>query len=117
MPILRVLSITCHEQEDWVEKDDAYIRINDVDFWGPKEMGKNQTRIVNKDYKFRRRAIIKLYEEDDLDPDDFLGDQVITKDHIGDGEVELPFKQDDAHYTMTVEVLDDNKRSFKDLIG
>lgn len=111
MPILRVLSIRCHEQEDWTGDDDPYIRINGIDFWGPKSMDTGQTRIINKSHSFSHRAIIKLYEQDDVDPDDYLGEQIVTRNHIGRGEIELPFKEDDANYSIWVEVLDDKKQS------
>ena len=48
-----------------------------------------------------------LHEADDWDPDDFLGEQVVTRQHIGHGEIELPFKEDDANYSIWVKVLDD----------
>ena len=107
MPILRVKRITCHEQEDWTGDDHAYIRINDTNFWGPKSMDVGQTRIINKPHFFSHRAIIRLHEADDWDPDDFLGEQVVTRKHIGHGEIELPFKEDDANYSIWVEVLSD----------
>ena len=101
MPICRVLRITCHKQEDWTGDDDAYITINGENFWGPKSMDTNQTREIRRDYQFRRRAKIVLYE-DDLDSDDCLGEQVITRADIGKGEQELPFKEDGANYSIWV---------------
>ncbi|QDU42650.1 hypothetical protein Mal52_11170 [Symmachiella dynata] len=117
MPILRVLSLICHEQEDNTGHDDAYIRINGSDFWGPKPIHEGQPRVINKDYLFNRRAKIGLYESDDWDPDDFLGEQMITKANVGQGEIELPFKEDDANYTIYVEVLADNKKSADAIIA
>ena len=117
MAILRVLRITCHEQEDWTGDDDAYININRKVFWGPKRMDTGQTRVINKPYFFGHRAIIRLYEQDDWDPDDFLGEQTVTRAYIGQGAVELPFKEDDANYSIWVEVLDDKTTSSGDPLG
>ena len=105
MPICRVLRITCHKQEDWTGDDDAYIKINGENFWGPKSMDTGQTREIRRDYQFLHRAKIALYEQDDLDPDDFLGVQVITREDIGKGEQELPFKEDGANYSIWVIAL------------
>ena len=104
MPICRVLRITCHEQEDWTGDDDAYITINGENFWGPKSMDTGQTREIRRDYQFRRRAKIVLYE-DDLDSDDCLGEQVITRADVGSGEQDLPFREDGANYTIRVIAL------------
>lgn len=105
MPICRVLRITCHEQEDLTGDDDAYIKINGANFWGPRSMDTGQTREIRRDYQFLHRAKIALYEQDDLDPDDFLGEHVITRADIGKGEQELPFKEDDANYSIWVIAL------------
>lgn len=111
MAILRVLRIQCHEKESWTVDDQPYIRIGGEPFWGPKSMDTGQTRPINKPYFFVHRAVIRLYDRDDWDSDDFLGEQVVARKYIGHGEIELPFKEDDASYSIWIEVLDDRKLS------
>lgn len=102
MPILKVMSIKCHEQEDLTGDDDAYIVINGRKFWGPKSMDTGQTRKINRVYEFNHKAVIKLYEED-WDPDDFLGQHTVTRQDAG--EQELRFAEDGADYSIWVNVI------------
>ena len=70
-------------------------------------MDKGQTRVINRPYRFGHRAVISLYEQDDWDADDFLGEQTVTRDFVGKGEMELNFMEDDARYGLWIEVLND----------
>ncbi len=68
-------------------------------------MDAGQTREIHRDYQFLHRAKVALYEDDALDEDDFLGEHVITRADVGTGLQELAFREDDANYSIWVEVL------------
>jgi len=104
MPICRLVRITCYEQEDWTGDDHPYIKINGEVVWGPKSMDTRQTREIRRDYQFLHRAKVALYEDDDWDGDDFLGEHVIIRADVGKGLQEFPFKEDDANYSIWIEV-------------
>ena len=105
MPICRLIRITCHEQEDWTGDDEPYIKINGKVVWGPKDMRKGETREIYRDYQFNHRARVALYERDDWDPDDFLGEHVITRADIDKGEQAFSFMEDGANYTIWIIAL------------
>lgn len=108
MPICRLIRITCHTQEDYLGRDYPYIRVNGKQLWGPKGMRAGQTLEIERSYRFVHRAIV--YEQDDYDPDDFLGEHQITRAEIGKGEQEFTFAEDDANYSIWIEVLADSGR-------
>lgn len=106
MPICRLYRITCHEQEDWSGDDHPYIKVNGEIVWGSKRMDVEQTHEIDVDCLFNHRAKVTLYERDDWDPDDFLGEHVVTRADIGKGEQEIPFAEDDASYSIWIIVLE-----------
>ena len=110
MPICRLIRITCHEQEDYTGRDHPYITVNGKRLWGPKGMRKEETREILRNYQFPRRAKVRLYEQDDYEPDDFLGEHEITRADIGEGEQEYTFAEDGANYSIWIEVFADPGR-------
>lgn len=116
MPILRLLTLKCIETEDSSGPDSAYITVGDRKVWGPKDINDGQTKVINKDVKFSRRAEIRLYDEDDLDANDFLGNHVVNKSEAGTGEQSKTFTEDDAVYRLWYIVLPDNKKSDAELL-
>ena len=113
MPICRLLRITCHKQEDNTGRDHPYIRVNGQRVWGPKGMEVEQTREIQRNVPFNHRAKVRLYEEDGVwpwDPDDFLGEHEVTRAYIGEGEQEFTFAEDDANYSIWIEVFADPGR-------
>lgn len=107
MPICRLIRITCHTQEDHTGRDHPYIAVNGKRLWGPKGMREGQTREIQRDYRFPRRATVRLYEQDDYEPDDFLGEHEVTGKDISKGEQEFTFAEDDANYSIWIEVFAD----------
>jgi hypothetical protein len=105
MPVLRLISIKCIRQEDWTGDDSAYLVVNGTKVWGRESMDDDQTRLINKDVLFNRRASLKLMEHDWPDNDDFLGEHLLTRADIDKGEQEIKFTEDDADYTVWLEVL------------
>ena len=104
MPRLNLKTLKCIETEDNIGADDAYMTVNDEIIWGPEKMNDGDERGVDKIYKFDHRAVIRLYDKDDLDPDDFLGERTITREDVGKGEQTHNFTEDDANYRLTFTV-------------
>lgn len=107
MPILRLLSLKCVEQEDTWGDDDAYITVNNETVWGPTEMDTDQTRAIGVDRHFLHQAEIRLYEKDDVDANDYLGQRMVSREDLGRGEQPAVFNQDGANYELWFVVLDD----------
>ena len=110
MPICRLIRITCHEQEDWTGKDHPYITVNGKRVWGPMGMEEGETREILRNYQFPRRALVRLYEQDDYESDDFLGEHEITRANVAQGEQEFTFAEDEANYSIWIQVFDDPGR-------
>ena len=73
-------------------------------------MKEEQTREIQRDYQFPRRAKVRLYEQDDYESDDFLGEHEVTRANIGEGEQEFTFAEDDTNYSIWIEVFADPGR-------
>ena len=104
MSICRVLRIRCHKRQD-NSYDEPYITVNGKRVWGGEKMSEGQTREIHQDSRFVRRAVVRLYEADWPDADDFLGKHVITRADIGSGEQELRFREAGANYSIWVIAL------------
>jgi hypothetical protein len=103
MSILRINAIRCIEQEDFWGDDDTFIVVNGQRVWGPQPMDEGQTRTINAEFAFNRSVEIKLFEVDDLDPDDFLGQVELRA--TDEGEHHLKFTEDDADYSLWVTIV------------
>lgn len=106
MPNLRLISLECHETEDSGD-DEAYLLVKGVKVWG-NDIDEGDVADLSglPLIWFRRRARIELMDEDWPDDDDSLGRTYARRSHIGQGEIEHPFTDDDARYTLTFEVLE-----------
>lgn len=109
MPILHLISIKCYEQEDTLGDDLAYLFVNGQKVWR-QYMDTNQSRPINTRQVFRRRAILKLYDQDGGynaggGDDDFLGRHEVIAAEAGQGVRTATFAEDDAHYKVWYEVL------------
>ncbi|GAB4173497.1 MAG: hypothetical protein Fur006_02870 [Coleofasciculaceae cyanobacterium] len=105
MPQLKLIALECIETEDSGE-DEAYLRVKGVKVWG-RSINSGQTADLSglPLISFNRRARIELYDEDWPDADDLLGITYAIRSHIGQGEIEYNFTDDDANYKLTFEVL------------
>lgn len=110
MPKCRLLRIRCNEQEDYTGRDHPFITANGKVMWGPIGMEKEQTRDIQRDYHFQRRVKLRLFEQDDYDPNDYLGEHEVNRKDIGQGEQELIFAEDGANYSLWIEVFADPGR-------
>lgn len=110
MPLLKLISLTCQDQEDDLGKDEPYLTIK-----GKKidcaPMGEGDTKSLThvEVFKFEGNISIKLRDEDWPDTDDYLGELVVKEPAAIDPEKELEgqFKNDDAEYFLRYRVLPD----------
>jgi hypothetical protein len=105
MANLRLISLECHTTEDSGD-DEAYLRVKGVKVWGG-DINSGQAVDLSGSalIEFNRRARIQLFDEDWPDSDDLLGTTYARRSHIGQGEIAYEFTDDDAHYTLTFQVL------------
>ncbi|MFE0186399.1 hypothetical protein [Streptomyces sp. NPDC058989] len=90
-------TLECVEQEDWNGADDIYLTINGGRSVYSTSIEKGEKRHINKSFHFAGDvAEVRMYESDDADADDLLGEQVPL---LGYGE--MKFREDGAHYTLS----------------
>ncbi|MEU5212769.1 hypothetical protein [Streptomyces sp. NPDC020742] len=99
MGAVKFYRLECIKQEDWNGKDDIYITINGKRVYSTR-IGEDGTRTIDKTYRFEGDvAEVRMYESDDADADDLLGEQVPLL-----GYNELKFREDGAHYVLSCEL-------------
>jgi len=115
MAILRINAIKCIEQEDTWGDDDIYIAVNGSSVWGPQAMDDEQTRPVNVEVAFNRSVEIMLFEVDDADPNDNLGQKELRASD--EGEHHLKFTEDDANYSLWVTIVNTKKTALPPMLN
>ncbi|MBL7933620.1 MAG: hypothetical protein JNL60_17080, partial [Bacteroidia bacterium] len=96
--------ITCEETEDWVGKDHVYLKyyIDGVEIQvNVGGMNDGDTRALNIVNKFEHSFRITVWDEDDADPDDLLGDFTLNG---SSGSSTLHFNRDEASYYVRYSV-------------
>jgi hypothetical protein len=103
---LHLISLHCLKTEDIVGPDHAYLLVNGLKVWGPQALGNGDTADLRQvgAVPFTGSARLSLYDKDFADPDDWLGDVVISPSQAGRGERTAVFSQDGAHYVLTYTV-------------
>ncbi|MFE0380666.1 hypothetical protein ACFW1M_35040 [Streptomyces inhibens] len=97
MGVLTIGRLECIKQEDWNGKDDIYITINGGRPVYSTQIGEDGKRDINKSFRFEGDvAVVRMYESDNADDDDLLGEQVPLA-----GYGEMKFREDDAYYTLS----------------
>jgi hypothetical protein len=92
--------LRCFRQEDWSGKDDIYVTINGERVYSAR-IGEGGKYAINKTFRYKGDvARVRMYESDNLDDDDFLGEAIPLL-----GGHEMTFNQDGALYTITYEQL------------
>ena len=109
MVFLRLISLHCHETEDW-GNDEVYLVVLGTVRWGKVSMNENDTQDLTtvKLIPFNKRARIDLYDGDTgyiIDDDDHLGTTYARRSEAGAGEREHLFAGSGARYTLTYQVL------------
>ena len=105
MPVLKLRSITCKEQQEWGQ-DELYVTFNGTKRSLPG-MKIGQTKSLGQEFVFTGTPKLRLYENDGnhwYDRDDF-----IASHSIGDtlGDFALRFKGDGADYSISMTVFDE----------
>ncbi len=101
MPYLRLISLTANETED-SGCDEPYLKVGGRKKWGSGDFCQGQTADLTgvRRTRFGSQIRVELWERDPWDPDDKLGEAIITSD-IVDQEQEVFFTDDDAEYLLT----------------
>jgi hypothetical protein len=99
-------NLHCIETEDNFGADHAYIIVNGQKVWGPTKINDDQWRDINIDIPFSTTASVELWEQDDVDPDDYLGTCVARVQELKKGEKRGYFSADDARYELFYEVVE-----------
>lgn len=106
MATLQLISLYCHETEDWTGADEPYLRVNGVEVWNGT-LNDEEGVPLGIDVSFNQQTTIKLFDEDFgwFDDDDFLGSVPVTTEQIGQGELTAFFSGDGANYELTYQVI------------
>lgn len=96
MGVVKFGQLECVKQEDWNGADDIYITLNGDTVYSTR-MSEGDKRSIDKSFSFKGDvATVRMYESDDVDDDDLLGEQIPL---LGYGE--MKFTEDGAHYTLS----------------
>ncbi len=104
--LLRLISLHCEEQEDFIASDEPYLRVDGNTVWGPRNMSAGQTLDLNSvpPFAVRSRAPIDLFDQDSPDPDDHLGRTHVRYSLASHGEQVHTFNGDGAKYHLRYEL-------------
>jgi hypothetical protein len=92
-------TLSCLEQNDFTGADSVSLPYNANRMWGPEDMTKGQAKSVGTRMGFFGTATVSLWEHDDLDPDDHLGDITIRESEKDHGQRSQKFAKE-AEYTL-----------------
>jgi hypothetical protein len=108
MPLLKLLSLYCQDQEDDTGPDEPYLLVDGKKIdCSPMSEGGSKSLSHIEVFKFEGNISVRLRDEDWPDADDDLGTVVIKSSGLDDPEKELEaeFRKDDAHYLLRYRVL------------
>lgn len=109
MPVVILKALECAATEDWTKSDSCRLEVR-VDGGSAtrmnKELNTGERWVLERSFVFANHVSVKLWDEDWLDSDDFLGEVVIgtVTQHRATGE----FTLDGAHYILWYEVIPSN---------
>ncbi|NMG07706.1 hypothetical protein [Brasilonema sp. UFV-L1] len=110
MATLKLIELFCIDPEDRDTKDEAYIRIITTDqspripTRGSFSISKNQSvNLRSNTVNFTGKAEIRLFDQDSVDADDFLGANTVDSSKLGAGK--LKFIKNSVNYELTYEVV------------
>jgi hypothetical protein len=108
MPLLKLISLTCVDQEDDTGPDEPYLIIDGKKIdCGSMSEGATQSLSSVGVFKFDGNIVVRLWDYDWPDSDDPLGQGNIKAPEQIDPEreLELQFRKDDAEYYLRYKVL------------
>jgi hypothetical protein len=108
---VKFYTLRCIETQDSSE-DELWVDFRGQRVWGRGDINKGEVRHHVNPNPFTMAGsdadVISLWDKDDLDPDDHLGDHIVRTSSSGRGEQVAHFTGDGAHYTLSYEVKPDN---------
>jgi len=108
MPLLKLMSLHCQDQEDDTGADEPYLLIDGKKIdCAPMSEGDSKVLSQVEVFKFDGNIVVRLRDEDWPDTDDDLGSVTIKAPAEFDPEKELEaqFSKDDAVYLLRYRVL------------
>jgi hypothetical protein len=100
MPKLTLTQIKCYETTSGWGDDDVYIEIDGRPFWGPVEMGDDDTKVIDQSWDFQKSATVVVWEYDSGSQHDHIGTIVVTDKNQGKGEMSTHMNGDGSHYQI-----------------
>ena len=109
MPRLKLISIVCKDQQDWLGGDEPYLLVNGKRVWQAEGVGSGAELSLETvhEIRFFSTAKVELYEQDaeaaeeeKSASDDKLGEWQVGENLIGKGEQALDFKGQGGHYVL-----------------
>jgi hypothetical protein len=97
---IRLGTLHCVEQEDFVGDDEIRIRVEDQNLGKSVRISEGDKKTIDKTVQFTGNVSVKLYEND-VEGDDYLGQRILepgSKDGI------MEFTKDDAKYRLSYKV-------------
>lgn len=101
--LLHIISVQCTTTEDWTGNDDLYGKLGTHTFRIGSFSADSRVVPVDKEIVIPRGVtILGVFEDDELDPDDHIGDVDLTIDMDQPRTVEL--NNDGANYAIVLQV-------------
>lgn len=101
---LKLLDIRCIKHQE-VGGDEPYLKVRNNKVWSAEDMKAGMTMSLRSlpPYSFTDTIDVVLMEKDFRD--DCLGTATVTSDQAGQGQQEINFTEEGAHYQLIYEVI------------
>ncbi|GGN93746.1 hypothetical protein GCM10011579_092530 [Streptomyces albiflavescens] len=96
---VKFVRLQCLETED-NGADELYLHYNGAHLAGIQDVETGGTWQLDLVKRLDGEAFVSLFDEDDIDEDDFLGEIVISESEMNQGLRQQEFNQDDALYVL-----------------
>lgn len=109
MPRLRLVSIACKDEQDWLGSDEPFLTVGGKLAWQAKDVDAGESLCLEglPEVPFFAHTQVVLYESDhelveneDLAKHDKIGEWTVHEQLVGRGEQTLDFVGNGAHYTL-----------------
>lgn len=104
MPKLKLLDIRCIRNQE-VGGDEPYLKVRNNKIWSSDDMKAGMVVSLRSlaPIAFKEEIDVTLMEKDWRD--DCLGTGTVTSDALGQGQQEINFTEEGAHYQLIYEVI------------
>jgi len=109
MARLKLISITCKDEQDWLGSDEPFLTLGNKVIWQAHGVDAGEALCMEglAEVSFFATTKVVLYESDhdleegeDLSKHDKIGEWTISEQLIGKGEQNLDFVGNGAHYLL-----------------